>query len=249
MTIRLGRAMLATFACAAAAVLAQQPAMTSPEALAILDELRQIRQLLERMQQQPARAAQPAAPPEGPVRIALDGAYVLGRPDAPVTMVEFSDYECPFCRQYHMASFEKIKRDYIDTGKVRYVSRDLPLDFHPHAKPAAKAARCAGEQGRFWEMRRALIVNGNALGPQLMAGLARELKLDEAAFGECVASTRYDKAIADDVSAAAAVGISGTPTFVVGRSDAAGVEGQKVIGAQPVASFEERIQALLAPVK
>ena len=250
MTLRFGRALLGALLCLSLAAFAQQPAISSPEARAILEELRQIRTVLERMQQQaPARAAQAAPPAEGPVRVRLDGAFVLGRPDAPVTMVEFTDYECPFCRQYHMASFEKLKRDYIDTGKVRYVSRDLPLDFHPNAKPAARAARCAGEQGRFWEMRRALIVNGNALGPQLMASLARELKLDEAVFGECVASTRHDKAIADDVSAASAVGISGTPTFVLGRSDAAGVEGQKVIGAQPVATFEERIQALLATAK
>jgi predicted DsbA family dithiol-disulfide isomerase len=81
------------------------------------------------------------------------------------------------------------------------------------------------------------------------AGLARELGLDDAAFRECVAATRHDQPIADDVSAANAVGISGTPTFVLGRSDARGVEGQKVIGAQPVASFEERIQALLAAAK
>jgi len=224
---------------------AAEPAISGADARAILEELRAIRGLLERQQQPAPRPPEPQVP-QGPVTLKLNGAYVLGRPDAPVTMVEFSDYECPFCRQFHMASFEQIKRDYIDTGKVRYVSRDLPLEFHRNAKPAAKAARCAGDQGRFWEMRKALIVNGNALTPELIASLGRDMKLDERAYKECLAADRHDKSIADEVAQANGLGITGTPTFVLGKSSGDGVEGQRIVGAQPFATFEARIKDLLA---
>ena len=243
----LARSLGLVAALVAAAAFAQSPAISSPEARAILEELRAIRALLERQQQAAPRPPAPAPEvPQGPVSLKLDGAYVLGRPDAPVTMVEFSDYECPFCRQFHMASFEQLKRDYIDTGKLRYVSRDLPLGFHANAKPAAKAARCAGEQGRFWEMRKALIVNGNALTPELYGRLGRELRLDERTYQECLAGDRHDKAIADQVAQANGLGISGTPTFVVGRSNGDSVDGQRIVGAQPLATFEARIKELLA---
>ena len=230
---------LSTLACADA------PAISSGEAKAILEELKQIRVLLERMQ---VPAPQPAAPaaPEAPVTLKLDGAFVLGKLDAPVTMVEFSDYECPFCRQFHMASFEEIKRKYIDTGKVRYVSRDFPLQsLHPHALAAAKLARCAGEQGRFWEMRKALIVNGNALNDDTMANLGRSLKLDEKALQACVSDTKRAAALDADIARAGTLGVSGTPTFIVGASKGDSVEGMRIVGAQPLAVFEGRIQSLL----
>jgi len=215
---------------------------------AILEELRQIRALLEQMQR---NAPQPAPPParaaqeEGPIKLGLKGAYILGRLDAPVTMVEFSDYECPFCRQFHTASFEDLKKKYIDTGQVRYVSRDFPLEFHPNAKAAAKAARCAGEQGRFWEMRKGLIVNGNALGPDTAASVGRDLKLDESALRACIASDRFDKVIQAEMDEAKSLGVSGTPTFVLGRSSGDSVEGVRIVGAQPFATFELRIRSLL----
>lgn len=218
--------------------------ITSQQADAILQELRAIRALLERAPAAPAPQA--AAPADGPVSLKLHGAYMLGKVDAPVTLVEFSDYECPFCRQFHMASFEPIKKKYIDTGKVRYVSRDFPLDMHPHALAAAKAARCAGEQGRFWEMRQALIVNGNALSEESMARLTRGLKLDEKGLLQCMLDPKTDKALRDDMEEAAALGVSGTPTFVIGRSEGDSVEGSKIVGALPLATFEGRIDALLA---
>src|SRR5207249_4237126 len=114
----------------------------------------------------------------------LGTAPSIGRSDAPVVMVEFTDYQCPFCQRFHMTAFNDLKREYIDTGKIRYVSRDLPLPMHPHAMSAANAARCAGEQNRekFWEMRHRLIVNANQLGTDKYTALADELKLDRAAY-------------------------------------------------------------------
>ena len=93
-------------------------------------------------------------------------------------MVEFTDLQCPFCRQFAITSFDEIKKNWIDTGKLRYISRDFPLDFHAQAMPAARAARCAGEQGKFWEMRLALVRNANLLTADYIKKTAADLKLD-----------------------------------------------------------------------
>src|SRR5436309_2535217 len=85
------------------------------------------------------------------------GAISIGRPDAPLTLVEFADYQCPFCRQFHTAVYERLKTEFIETGKLRFVSRDLPLDFHSNAMAASVASRCAGDQDEFWQMRDTLI--------------------------------------------------------------------------------------------
>src|SRR5262245_31091471 len=115
--------------------------ITRSQADDILKELRLIRQLLERQQQ-------PAAPPRPTVAtVAVPFTDpVLGKKDAPVTIVEFTDYQCTFCQRFHIATFPRLKSKYIDTGKVRFYSRDMPLDFHQNALKAAVAARCAGDQ-------------------------------------------------------------------------------------------------------
>ena len=104
-----------------------------------------------------AACAALAQKPEPRVRLELAGAKVLGNTQAPLTMVEFSDYECTFCQQYHATAFVELKRDFIDTGKLRYVVRDYPLPTHRNAARAARAAHCAADQGRFWEMHAALL--------------------------------------------------------------------------------------------
>ena len=234
--------LLLTLAAAVPAAVAAE-GISSQQADAILQELRNIRALLERGAPPPQQQQQAPAP-DTPVEMRLGNAYVLGKADAPVTMVEFTDYECPFCRAFHTASFEELKRKYIDTGKVRYVSRDYPLPFHPQALPAAKVARCAGEQGRFWEMRHALIAN--PLNPETIAGHSKSLKLDAKRMLECIPDPRIEKAVQADIAEANALGVSGTPTFVIGRSKGDSFEGTRVVGAQPLTTFEGRIDALLA---
>jgi protein-disulfide isomerase len=228
------------------------PPAKDSDSKAILEELRKIRQLLEKLQQPPTPPGVPqgavVAPPapEAPVTVSLEGAYVLGKPDAPLTMVEFTDFECPFCRAFHMSSYDQIKREYIDTGKMRYVSRDYPLNFHPNASPAARAARCAGEQGKFWEARHALLVNNTALGGvDGIVAIARGVGVDEGKLRSCIATGKYDAAIQADASFADSIGVSGTPTFVIGRSKGNAVEGLKLVGAQPYPAFDARIKALL----
>src|ERR1035441_3210794 len=123
--------------------------ITREQADEILNELRQIRQLLEKEGEKGA----PAAPARA--KLNLEGFQMLGRKDAPITVVEFTDYQCPFCRQSHTTVYGDVKRNFIDRGKVRFYSRALPLDsIHPDAFRAAEAARCAADQGQYWKLDR-----------------------------------------------------------------------------------------------
>jgi protein-disulfide isomerase len=178
----------------------------------------------------------------------------LGRADAPVTMVEFTDLQCPFCREFALTSFDQIRKNWIDTGKLRYISRDFPLDIHAQAMPAARAARCAGEQGKFWEMRLTLVRNANLLTPDFITKTAADLKLNGAAFGACERSGKYDAEIQSEMQEGTRLNIPGTPMFVLGRttpgSDA--IEGPVLIGALPYSSFDAKLREVLgsaAPAK
>jgi protein-disulfide isomerase len=222
---------------------AEQPAITSKQADQILSELRAIRQLLERTVP-PGAAASPAV--EEHVSITLRDSPVLGKADAPLTLIEFADFQCPFCRRFHTTVFEEIKKNFVDTGKLRYISRDLPLPMHDHATQAASAARCAGEQGQFWAMRHALIVNSQKLEHGDLLTYAVDLHLDVPAFTRCLDQNKYDAAILRDAADAAAVGLAATPSFVLGptvRGDH--FQGTKIVGAQPYAVFEDTIRAML----
>jgi protein-disulfide isomerase len=209
----------------------------------ILNELRQIRVLLERQQQQGQQGAIAAAVAPSTAQVVAETAKVstvgfeMGRKDAPITIVEFADYQCPFCRQFNSTVFARLKKDYIDTGKVRFVSRDLPLDFHPNAFPAAEAARCAGEQNKYWEMRDALIARADNLVPEAIVGYAVQLGLDQPRFHACIENKTFSTSIRADADEANAAGITGTPSFVIGPTSAGYVEGEKVIGALPFESF------------
>lgn len=219
--------------------------ITQEQAGAILEELRQIRLLLERGQRQESgRVAAPVVPDQR-VALPLVEAYAIGRKDAPLILVEFLDYECPFCRQFHIATFGQLKKNYIDTGQIRFVSRDFPLDIHKHARGAAHAARCAGEQGKYWEMRHVLIVNASKLDGDSLPRYAADLALDVPQFQECVRSDRYGKAIHRDIADAQTAGITGTPSFVLGKASVNGIEGIKVVGALPYAVLEAKIRELL----
>jgi len=219
----------------------QQPAhMTQQQTNEeMLKELRAIRQLLERLTTPQQRRPTTA-------RVAGLKGYALGRPDAPLTMVEFTDLQCPFCREYVAVTFEEIRKNWIDTGKLRYISRDFPLDIHPQAMPAARAARCAGEQGKFWEMRLALMRNANLLSADYITKTAGDLKLNTKAFGECTASTKYDAEIQAETQEGARIGVGGTPTFVLGKTTPNSVDGPMIVGALPYAMFDAKLKELSA---
>jgi protein-disulfide isomerase len=236
------------FAAAAAPLILCLPAaaqqndgITRQQAEEILRELRQIRQLL---QQQNAKNA-PQEPPAQQAKLNLEGMPMLGVKTAPVTIVEFTDYQCPFCQRFHVATFPELKKQYIDTGRVRFFSRDMPLENHPNAVRAAMAARCANEQGRYWQLRDVMAANPNNLDMNSIEKFAADLKMDAKGLRACVESNKYQKAVQNDLIEAVKAGATGTPTFVVGRTTAEGVDGELMVGAMPFAMFDEKLKALL----
>jgi len=164
---------------------------------------------------------------------------VLGDPKAPVTMVEFSDFQCPYCKQYHDTTFSRLKQTYIDTGKVKYVYKDFPLSqLHPRAQASAEAAQCAHEQGKFWEYGDILFKNQQALADENLKQYAVDLKLDTKAFDACYSSGKYRADIAGDQQAGIAAQVTGTPGFAI--------NGQRLDGALPYEKFQQVIDEALA---
>jgi protein-disulfide isomerase len=229
---------------------AKTDAITKEQADAIVWELKQIRQLLEKQQIQLARAMappQPAAPPVlEKVQMTIgNGWYAIGRADAPVTLVEFADYQCPFCKKFHTDAYAELKKNYIDAGKVRFVSRDLPLEFHPFALKAAEAVRCAGDQNKYWELRDALYSNAAPPNDDVIKKAAEGLALDAKGLQACLDSDKYKTDVQKDASEAAKLQISGTPTFVLARSAKDKLDGVRIVGAQPFSAFQAAIDGLL----
>jgi protein-disulfide isomerase len=164
-----------------------------------------------------------------------DHALGTGPDDAPVTIVEFTDYQCPFCHRAQ-GTIDRILAEY--PGKVRVVHLDYPLENHPGAVPAARAARCAGEQGRFWEYHRNLMNQQGSLDEADLVGRAASLKLDEAQFRQCLASDRYDESIHAQLEQGIQLGVTGTPAYFI--------NGRMISGAQPYPAFAQVIDDELA---
>ena len=222
--------------------------MTRDQADAILNELKSIHQVLLTQQNANAvKVAPAAAPVSDKVQMKLaSGWYSIGRDDAPVTLVEFTDYQCPFCRKYQTDTFAELKKNYIDTGKVRFISRDLPLDFHPYAQKAAEAARCAGDQNKYWELRDHMITNSADLSQDAILKMAQSDSLDMASFRACLDADKHKAEIQKDAADAGALGISGTPTFVIGKTAKDEIAGVRIVGAVPYSVFDSTIKDLLA---
>jgi protein-disulfide isomerase len=226
--------------------------MTRDQADAILNELKQIRQLLENQQTAAAQAkvaAAPAPAPSDKVKMAVgEGWQVLGRADAPVTMVEFNDYQCPFCRRFEADTFPQLKKNFIDTGKVRYVVRDLPLDIHPNALPASEAVHCAAEQNKFWQMHDAIMQDtATDLSADAILKYGEKVNLEMTAFNACINAKKFAADIQRDTAEANTLGISGTPSFVIGKSASDQIDGVRVVGAVPYSVFESAINDKLSP--
>jgi protein-disulfide isomerase len=233
---------------AAAAVLAACAAQPGPGAVstsqadAILAELRDIKRLLV---EQRAKASEPEVAAAAKVRLDDVAPNTIGRADAPVTLIEFTDYQCPFCKRFHERSWPELKAKYVDTGKVRFVVRDMPLSFHSEALPAAIAARCAGAQGRFAAVFDALIAAPD-LSTAAIRGIVARAGVVAGAFERCAAAPQVRQAIDTDSAEAERLGINGTPGFVIAQRSGGQLEGALVVGAQPTGVFTSRLDALLA---
>ena len=212
---------------------------------AILKELAEIKKLLA---SRPAAPAPPATVEKIPGTVALGSVTPKGNIAAPLTLIEFSDYQCPFCKRHADQTVPQLMKDYVDSGKMRYVFRDFPLEsIHPRAVKAAEAARCAGDQGKYWDMHGRLFANQRALDPEQLVEHARAIGLEERAFKDCLEQGKHVAAIKKDLEDGTKLGVRGTPTLVLGVSDGDQVKNAVVIrGAQPLAVFKAEIDRLLA---
>lgn len=200
-----------------------------------------------------APAPQPTANP-GPVEVLTDDDPVLGNANAPVTIIEFSDYECPFCKRHFTDTHGQLKTEYIDTGKAKLIFRDYPLSFHdPLATTEAMAAHCSKEQGgdstyyKFHdELFKRTTSNGNGLTTDALYAIAKDLGINADTLKTCVESKKYAEEVQKDSAYGNTVGVSGTPTFFIGKSSPNGkITATRLVGAQPFSLFKTAIDAAL----
>ncbi len=201
----------------------------------------------------PVEGRQPALPTAKPTTAASppirgDEVAVLGKADAPVTILEFSDFQCPYCRRHALQTLPNLKESYIDSGQVRYFFKDFPLSFHPNAQKAAEAARCAGAQGAFWVMHDRLFTEqahwsplGQPQALEMFVRYAGDLELDTAAFRTCLESGQFVAQVRQDMQDGKRAGVQGTPSFLI--------NGRLLSGASPLETFQQIIEAELQKVR
>lgn len=185
---------------------------------------------------QGAAAVQPTAAPQPAVEATVDDDPSRGPEDAAVTIIEFSDFQCPYCARFQQQTLPQILSEYGD--RVRFVYRDFPLtSIHPNALKAAEASECADDQGKYWEYHDLLFQNQSALDEESLKAYAASLGVDTDAFNECLDSNKHMSEVRKDLEDGIAAGVQGTPAFFI--------NGQLVSGAQPFAAFQSVIEAAL----
>ena len=184
----------------------------------------------------------------GPVGDSFDlsGIRFLGSRDADIAIIEFTDYECPFCKQHFGTTYKQIRDQYVESGLVRYYVVDFPLSNHAFAMQAAMAARCAGEQDQFWEYHDDLFAVRTQLRTGSFTEIARSLDLDMPLFSDCLSKPAHQAHIDSLASQAQELGVSGTPTFLIGKLTGENVleDGILLKGARPFSSFRDLISIL-----
>ena len=179
------------------------------------------------------------------------GGPVIGDANSNLVMVEYTDFQCPFCKRNYDQTYPSLKKDYIDTKKIAYISKNFPLDFHPSAQKSAEASECALEQGKYWEMHDKMFAVSTSDGATLLVAnlkqYARDLGLDGAKFDSCLDSSKYANDIKTSIANGQTVGVSGTPGFFVGTKTGTNkVKGFLVPGAYPYASFDTILKDIAA---
>lgn len=213
---------------------------------AIRKELEEIKTLLR------GRVAPPPPEPKDVVLSVKDDPF-KGKKDAKLTLIEFTDYQCPFCSRHVRQTMPQLEREYLATGKLKYVLRHFPIEsIHPYAFKAAEAANCAGEQGKYWEMHDRLFANQNALGLKELPKHAQALGMDLPKFQQCLDSGKHATKIRSDLADGQKAGVQGTPTFFLGLTEPndLNLKALRVIrGAQPYVAFKQAIESLLSEQK
>ncbi len=246
------RAVLAVAVSCLAAVPAAQPQSSSgdtelrKEIEALRSEVKSLRSELDQLKS----TLHDLTARQNPI-FDLSAAPSMGDLKASVVLIEFSDYQCPYCMDYFSNTYRKLIDEYVKNGKVRYVVRDFPGEgTHPNAMKAAEAARCATEQGKFWEMHDSLFTNQRNLPTTGITDSAKDAGLDLAALQTCLDSGKHAAGIHKDEDETVQLGVKGTPAFLFGTPEPANPSKVKIvaalIGAQPLQAFQKVIDSLLA---
>ena len=226
----------------AAALHAELEALKAGQAL-IQKELEDIKRLLLNGPTEPAQPL-PAA------LISLSNAPAKGNLDAPLTLIEFSDYQCPFCARHARDTLAELNREYVSTGKIRYVFRNFPIEgIHPLAFRAHEAAACAAEQGKFWEMHALLFASPKAADPEVLIKHAESIGVEISQFRTCFDNRRSAARVRQDIADGRSLGVNGTPMFFLAMTEPNGgpVKALRMLrGAQDFAAFRNAIESLLA---
>jgi len=213
---------------------------------AVQRDVQDIKNLLQSLRQ-PAAPPSPVTPES--MEMSLTNAHAKGGAGASLVLVEFSDFQCPFCGRHAKQTMPQIEREYVSTGKLLYVMRNLPLEqIHPDAFRAASAAECAGDQGKYWQMHEKLFGNQQALTAADLTRYAQETGIEPKAFKECMDADSHGAKIRQDLKDALAAGVSSTPTFFLGFAEGGGKVKivRRVQGAHPFPVFKAAIDGLLA---
>ena len=192
----------------------------------------------------------PTNQPSIPLEISADNDPIIGNPDAPITIIEFSDFQCPFCARFHIQTLPTIMEEYIEKGAVKLVFRDFPIQsIHPNAVPASVAAECANEQGKFKQMHDILFEKQNEWSDletvyaiELFNQYSEQINLEQEQFSSCLSTAKYVKEIQNDLNDGRTYGVTGTPGFFIGNQEMGFVE---LKGAQPFESFKKVIDRQL----
>jgi protein-disulfide isomerase len=176
-----------------------------------------------------------------------DASYpFIGDEKAQIAIVEFSDFECPYCRKHKQTTLPALAKSYVESGQVRYYFVDYPLSFHPQAMSAAVAGVCAHQQGAFWKMHDALFGNQNSLGSELYLKLAGDLSLNREKFEACLANPKTKQKVAQHAELADQAGVQGTPAFLVGRlKNGVLTDARAISGARPATDFDKVLSKYL----
>lgn len=189
-------------------------------------------------------------PPSLDTPISLNGAKIRGNATARVMLLEFSDYQCPFCGRHFRETMPQIEKEYIATGKIRYAFKDFPIEsLHRQAVKAHEAANCAADQDKYWQMHSRLFMNPNPLGPEELKSHAAAVGVELGKFQQCVDAGTHVKTVQQSIEDAVSYGVSGTPAFFVGTVEADGKSlkaARFISGAHPFTRFKQEIDALLA---
>jgi len=187
----------------------------------------------------------PTVKTNAPKQVKLNLGISTGDKKAKIAIVEFTDYQCPYCARHSKTVLPKIKEEFVKTGKVKYVMYDFPLAFHKQAKSASVAARCADKQDNFWGMHDTIFNNPRKLSNEFYTTAATKLKINTATFKECLKDSDVARAVEENIEYGNSLGVTGTPKFYVGKINGDSIEQVIVIsGAQSFAAFKRAIDTL-----